>query len=477
MDAPASPRSRTLVLVVVLLGIFMAVMDGIVVSIALPTITAFYGVDVAQSQWVITAYLMTVTALFLVFGRVAESVGKSRLFLAGMALFTIASFGCASAPNLLALIGMRVLQAIGASAAFAISAAIIYGIFPRGEQGRAMGAVAATVSVAGLAAPALGGFLTALFGWEYIFLINIPAGIALLAVGLRVMDLHEPRRSSLSMDWTGAVTLMAAIVAFMLCLEEFTAGIRVSAPLVLLGLAALGAFTLFVRTERRHSRPLMDFSLLRDPLFGIPLASCLLFFVALFIFNICGPFYFEGVIGLSPAEVGGIFMIVPAITVVASPLTGWLFDRRESPAYAAIGLSLCTVALLLLAWGAARQDFILILASLVVLAFGNALFNSPNNTEIMRAAPVEKMGLASSLTAMARNFGMALGVSVAGILLTFQVSLAGTEGGVGSADPTLLAGAIGVIMLVAALTCGIGVAAQVLRWRMLTKGPRGPKQA
>jgi EmrB/QacA subfamily drug resistance transporter len=451
----------------------MAVMDGIVVSIALPTITAFYGVDVAQSQWVITAYLMTVTALFLVFGRVAESVGKSRLFLAGMALFTLASFGCASAPNLLVLIGMRVLQAIGASAAFAISTAIIYGIFPRGEQGRAMGAVAATVSVAGLSAPALGGFLTQLFGWEYIFLINIPAGIALLAVGLRVMDLHEPRHASLSMDWTGAVTLMAAIVAFMLCLEEFTASISISAPL---GLAALGAFTLFVRTERRHSRPLVDFSLLKNPLFAIPLASCLLFFVALFSYNICGPFYFEGVMGLSPAEVGGIFMIVPSITVVASPLTGWLFDRRESPAYAGIGLSLCTLALILLAWGAVGQNFLLILASLVVLAFGNALFSSPNNTEIMRAAPVEKMGLASSLTAMARNFGMALGVSVAGILLTFQVGLAGTESGVASADPALLAGAISVVLLVAALTCAIGVAVQVLRWRMLTRGQGRPAQ-
>jgi len=175
--------------------------------------------------------------------------------------------------------------------------------------------------------------------------------------------------------------------------------------------------------------------------------------------------------------VGGIFMIVPAITVVASPLTGWLFDRRESPAYAAIGLSLCTVALLLLAWAAAGQHFTLILASLAVLAFGNALFNSPNNTEIMRAAPVEKMGLASSLTAMARNFGMALGVSVAGLLLTFQVSLAGTKEGVGSADPTLLAGAIGVVMLVAALFCGVGVAVQVLRWRILTNGPGERGQA
>ncbi len=458
---------RRLVLAVVLIGIFMSVLDGIVVGIALPTITTYYGVPVAQSQWVVTAYLVTITSLFLFFGRFSDYFGKNRLFLLGMGIFTASSLGCALAPTLPILIGTRILQATGASMAFSISSAIVFTAYPRGEQGRAMGYIGATVSVASLAGPAIGGLLTEAFGWEYIFLINVPVGIALLAFGSRVLDRREERRPQLCMDWRGAFSMILATVAFILLLGEFAGGLRATPAALLLAFVSAGSILAFVRAERTCTEPLVDFGLIRNPQFILPLLSSTLFFAALLILNISGPFYFEGVMGLSPAQVGWAFMIVPAITVVASPLTGAFYDRRGSRHIAILGLSISAAALTLVAYFASAVQLIGILAAFVALAMGNALFQSPNNTEILRASPPSRMGLASSLQAMGRNLGMSLGVSFAGILLSLHLHRSGYSGAVLGADPQLLADAIGATILVAAFCCALAIVPLLIRGKVL----------
>ena len=163
---PMSPEEiyarRYLILAIVLAGTLMSVLDGIVVNIALPTITSHYHVALAESQWIITAYLLTMTGLLLVFGRASRYTGRARLFILGFALFSLSSLACGLAPNLTALIVFRIVQAVGGAMVFSISSALIFQAFPPRERGRAMGYLGSTVAVGGIAGPALGGFIVQL---------------------------------------------------------------------------------------------------------------------------------------------------------------------------------------------------------------------------------------------------------------------------------------------------------------------------
>ena len=170
-------RNRYIIMGIVLVGIFMAVLDGIVVSIALPTMTSHFHVDLAPSQWITTAYLLTITSLLLICGKVSDFTGRVPLFIAGIGLFTVSSLACGLSTNLPMLVGFRVIQAVGGAMMFSISGAIIFQAFPVHERGRAMGYIGSTVAVGSILGPIVGGFVTQALGWQSIFLINVPIGV------------------------------------------------------------------------------------------------------------------------------------------------------------------------------------------------------------------------------------------------------------------------------------------------------------
>lgn len=464
-DSPIHPQGhpdRRMIMFIILIGIAMAVVDGIVVSIALPTMTSFFGVPVAQSQWVITAYLVTETSLLLIFGKVAEYVGKSRLFLVGFAIFTASSLACGLSTSLSGLILFRIVQATGAAMVFSISAAIIFEIFPKGEQGRAMGYIGATIAIASIAAPMLGGFITDTLGWEYIFLINVPIGVVLLILAIRFLKLPETPSSTRTLDWVGGVTMVIGMASLIMMLGELAMEVTISGAMVVYLVLFLVSTTLFLIVEHRHENPLLDMSVFRNRTFLLANISMILLFIGFFMVNIVGPFYFEGVLGLKPSQVGLVFLIAPIIMVIASPISGWLYDRHPSRYSAAAGITISGASLLYLGWAAYSMDLTLIVLGFVPMAIGNALFQSPNNTEIMRALPLEKVGTASSVSATVRNLGMTLGVSLSSILLTFQLQSAGYAGPVIGAPPAFLVASISTIMIAGGGFCFIGAFASLL---------------
>ena len=173
--------------------------------------------------------------------------------------------------------------------------------------------------------------------------------------------------------------------------------------------------------------------------------------------NLVGPFFFEGAMGLSPSQVGLVFLIAPVIMAIASPIMGWLYDRRPSEYYSVVGIGLTGIALFALSLTVMGRDISLIILSFVPMALGSALFQSPNNTEIMRALPPGKLGVASSLSATVRNLGITLGVSFASIFLSFQLQAAGYSGPVIGAEPVLLSRVIAVILAVGGVFCMAGI--------------------
>jgi len=463
--AAESAATRTTVMAVALLGMFMTVLDCVIITIALPTITAAFHAEIAVSQWTMTGYLTAMTASMLVFARLAADFGKNRIFLAGMAVFTIASLGCAVAPTLQVLIAMRVLQGVGAAMAIALVMAIVFELYPFEMQGKAMGLLGGTVAVASLSGPCLGGVLLDLAGWQAIFLINIPVGILLLVLGIRSMDLKRPDASDqVAMDRGGAASLVVAVASFMV-LPGLLAGEgmgRVWAAAVAgIGLAAL---VIFVRTERRHPYPLLDPGIFRKKVFVVPLFSMVAFFCALLIMEVSLPFYLQGALGFSALQVGGVFMLIAGILTVGSPLVGKLYDRVRWNHYTTAGLAVSAVGLVAFASFAGSKSLAPLLGALVVFTLGFTLFQSPVNTEIMRGLPMHQASLASGLNSTGRHFGMTVGASAAALIFAVHLRAAGYAGEIAGADAAQITGATTTAMLAAAVICGAAIALKVPGW-------------
>lgn len=462
------PGRRVIIEAVVLAAVAMAVIDGIVVSIALPSITAEFGTDVATSQWIITAYLVTETSLLLIFGRLSEYTGKKTLFLSGLVLFTASSLACGLAAGLWELIAYRIFQACGSAMIFSICWALLFEIAGPGGQGRAMGYIGAVTAAGGIIAPILGGVITDALGWEYIFLINVPTGLVGLFLFARYFSPDKRVDRPLSMDWAGSATMVLSLTFMIIFLAELSSSLSWSDSAGLYLCISLASMLVFLMVESRSQSPLLDLTIFRNPAFLLPNAATVCFYLAFFMLNLIGPFYFEGVMGMHPSQVGMVFLIAPLVLVIASPLSGWLYDQRFSRSLPAGGIILTGLSMLLLGFAALGQDLILIIFLFIPLSVGGALFHSPSSTDIMRALPLERAGLASSVSATIRNLGMTLGVCISGVLLTLQLHLAGYTGPVLDADPDVLANAIFTILVIGAAFCGAGAVLYLAKNRLIT---------
>ncbi|MGF3496289.1 MAG: MFS transporter [Methanolinea tarda] len=442
--------------VITMAAVAMAVIDGIVVSIALPTITRAFSADIAQSQWILTGYLVTETSLLLVFGRVSEFIGKKRLFLAGLILFTTSSIACGLSSSLWDLVIFRALQAAGSAMIFSICAAILYETSGPGEQGRVMGYIGTTTAAAAVAAPLLGGIITGSLGWEYIFFINGPIGLTGIALFLLLSPPESASANTFSMDWPGAASLVSFLVFLVLSLAEVSSG-HFHAPGVIffLFMSVLSLF-LFIMAERKSPCPLLDLTLFRDPRFLLPNMSMACVYIAFFMLYLVGPFYLEGALGMDPLGVGFVFLVIPVIIIVGSPAAGLLYDRRNARTLPAWGIGIAGASLFLLSFAVLVREIVLIIALFVPLSLGISLFLAPNATEIMRSLPLERVSLASSMSATLKNLGMIAGISLSALFLSLELSAYGYSLSFQDADPVILSFSIQKILVTGSIFCAIG---------------------
>jgi predicted MFS family arabinose efflux permease len=328
-----------------------------------------------------------------------------------------------------------------------------------------MGYIGATVAIGSILGPTLGGFIVDLLGWKYIFLINVPIGIMQLLLSSRYMRIEDIRARSFEVDWIGAVTLITFIVSLMAILGQLSVSFTFQPAILALALIFLGSLAVFVTIESRHQAPLLDLSIFRYRMFVLPCISMMLFFVANLMISVLGPFYFEGVMGYTASQVGLIYLIVPAIMVIGAPVTGWVYDKHQFRYLAALGMLIMAISMMLLGYlaGSVDRDPSLLLLTFVSMGIGGVFFQSPNNTEIMRALPRAKINIASSFTATIRNLGMALGVSFSGVLVSLQLAQAGYYGTLVEAGPGLLSATISRVMILAGLLCIIGTLVSIYR--------------
>jgi EmrB/QacA subfamily drug resistance transporter len=402
------------------LGVLMSTLDASIINIALPTLVKELHSTFPVIQWVVLSYLVVITAAMLGIARLGDMVGKKRVYMTGLAIFSTGSLLCGLSPSVGWLIGFRALQATGAVMMTSLSLAIITEIFPPEERGRALGVIGSVVSIGFALGPSLGGILVGLVSWRAIFLVNVPIGVAaVLAVWKMVPDL-PPRTQDRRFDLMGAFVMFATLAAYALGMTlGQDRGFQDGLILALLAASGVG-LGVFLGVESRAKQPMLNLRLFRDPIFGINLLMGLLVFIviaSLFIF----PFFLELVQGYPTEQVGLMMVSIPALMGIASPVAGALSDRFGSRVISLLGLLVIAGACLgistlnqdVTVWG-----FVLRAAP---LGIGFGIFQSPNNSAIMGTAPRDQLGVVSGLLALTRTLGQTTGLPLIGALFTVQV--------------------------------------------------------
>ena len=454
---------KWLVLSAVAMGIFLATIDGSIVNVALPTLSTALGADFATVQWVVLSYLLTITTLLAVVGRLADMYGRKRLYNSGFVVFTVGSLLCGLSPSVGWLIGFRVLQGIGAALILALGLALVTEAFPPQERGRALGIAGSIVSIGIVTGPTLGGVIIENLSWHWIFFVNVPIGIVGTYLVWRNIPATRPPGGQ-AFDFGGAATLCLGLLGILLGLttgqqEGFTS------PQAL-GLFVFGIFFLLalLYIQRRHPQPIIDPVLFRNRLFTVNLVTGLLVFVGLGS-GVLIPFYLETVLGYSVQQVGLLLAVVPIALGIVSPISGVLSDRVGSRPISVLGLAVTLLGYLALSTLSTETTAVGFMLRYVLVGVGVGLFQSPNNSAMMGTAPRERLGVASGLLAMTRNLGQTVGIAVLGALWAAMVF--GAAGGpvAGGATAAPLAaqatGLAGVSRIVAGL---VGVALLVALW-------------
>jgi EmrB/QacA subfamily drug resistance transporter len=400
-------------------GVYMSTLDASIVNISLPTITQALNTHLQAVAWVVMAYLIVITGCLLLMGRLADLVGQRRIYLLGFVTFTLGSALCGFSPTIYFLIGSRMLQGLGASALMANGPAILTTAFREEDRGQALGIIGSVVSAGFVTGPLVGGFLVEHLGWRSIFFINLPIGAIGIFLSSKVLETNRPT-GRVRADLWGALLLFFFLTSLLLFLN------RVDLGCLILSLFCLG---LFIVVELRSSSPLVDLHLFKKRLFISSLGVSLLSFWMSGAHTFVVPFFLQNILEFSPSKVGLLIFPVAITVMVMAPLGGRVSDRVGVKLPATIGLSLTSLTVFsftLLKTGASDLD---ILWRQILLGVGIGLFNPANNSAIIGSLPREKVGLASSFLALARNLGMVIGVAFAEMVIAFRLPASQWEKG------------------------------------------------
>lgn len=450
-------------------SIFMSTLDSSIVNLALPYIMSDLSTDVKTVQWVVLVYLLTVSSLLLFFGRLSDTRGRGPVYVGGFCIFTAGSLFCGLAGTTGGLIAARGVQGVGASMLMACSPALITDAFEARQRGRALGLVGSVVALGLTLGPIAGGVILEFFSWRMIFYINIPIGIAAIALGAVLLkDVSHSKGSGEPLDRAGSLLVPLMLCGLMMGLTQLSDWGAVSVKSI--SCLAFFLFCLggFIRVESKSPHPLFDLELLKIRSFTLPLLATLNLFACLFLMVFMLPFFLTYPCGFSAARTGSIMIVPFLFLLLVSPLSGALADRLGSRTLCTAGMVLMCLSLLALQWARPGDGVMSLLLRIAPAGVGTALFISPNNTAIMGAVPANRRGIASGAVATARNLGMVFGVALAGTLFSASFSLEGRDGAHGlaaytpAAAPAFMAG-FRQVMTAGSVLAAVGILVAFVR--------------
>jgi EmrB/QacA subfamily drug resistance transporter len=416
------------VLAVVCVAVFMLLLDITVVNVALPNIDKELNTSFTDLQWVVDAYALTLAATLLNAGSLGDIRGRKRVFLGGIALFTLASALCGAATTPLWLILARAVQGIGGAAMFAVSLAIISQEFFGRERGTAFGIWGATVGAAVAIGPLVGGALTTYVGWRWIFFVNVPIGVACVAAGMRVLNETRDEQAG-RFDVVGLITLTGGLFALVLGLLRGADWGWSSGRVV--GLFATAAVLLvsFAFVELRQESPMLDVRLFRVPTFTGAQITAFSISAGMFAQFLFLPLYLESVLGYSAVKTGVIFLPLSLLAFVVAPISGRLSTRVPVRFLLGGGLALCGVALLLFHGLTLSSTASALIPGFVVAGIGIGFVNAPLASTSVSVVEPRHAGMASGTNNTFRQVGIATGIAALGAVFQSRIAsyLAGTH--------------------------------------------------
>ncbi len=406
------------------LGITMAVLDGVIVSVALPTIAQELHTTPATSIWIINGYQLVITMTLLSLSSLGDRIGYRRIYLGGLVLFILMSLNCALSSTLPGLTLARVLQGLGAAALMSVNTALIRLIYPKSQLGRGMGINSLVVAASTAAGPTIAAGILSVASWQWLFAINVPIGLIALYLGLRYLPRSEGLKGE-KFDTTSSLLNALTFGLFFLSLGGLAH--NQSTPLVLAGLLAtlvIGWF--FVRRQLSQPYPLLPVDLLRIPVFSLSMGTSITSFCAQMLAMVSIPFYFQGVLGLNAIETGLLLTPWPIATMILAPVAGRLVERVNAGVLCSIGLGLFAAGLIALALLPVHPAYLDISWRMALCGAGFGLFQSPNNHTIVSAAPRQRSGGASGMLGTARLVGQTTGAALVALVFN-QFTTHGTH--------------------------------------------------
>lgn len=463
-------KNRVLILAIVVILPFMGTLDSTIINVALPAMVKIFDVNMTSIQLIVISYLVTIVSTILLFGRLGDVKGKSKIFNSGLLVFTIGSLLCGLSKSFSTLVIFRIIQALGASAAMANNQGIITQVFPANERGKALGINSTFLALGTMLGPALGGLVISYLSWNYIFFINIPIGIVAVIMGFKILPKKiEDKKEKI--DFLGAGVFGTSVICLFCSL---LVGQRVGYDnyLIILGfIVAIVLFCIFIYIEKKLEYPLIDLSLFKNSLFSVGILCTFICYVAFNSNNMVQPFYLQDVLKMSPSYAGMVMMISPIIITVLAPFSGHLSDKIGSESLTLVGLVLMGLGLGLMATLNENSSLYSLVIYIALLAVGNALFLSPNNSLVMSSAPNNKLGIAGSINAFVRNLAQTSGVAMATLLLYSFMSIKMGEkvyGYVEGRSDVFIYG-MRYVYIVAAIICLVGVLVTGIRLKRQNK--------
>jgi EmrB/QacA subfamily drug resistance transporter len=436
----------------------MPSLDTSIANAALPTLGRALAASFQEVQWIVLAYLLTITTLIVSVGRLGDIIGRRRLLLSGIALFTLASLLCGLAPALWLLLAARAAQGLGAATMMALALSFVGETVSKEKTGSAMGLLGTMSAIGTTLGPSLGGLLIAGLGWRWIFLVNVPLGIAHFLIARRSLpiDRHVPKTGRARFDNTGTVLLAATLAAYALAMT-LGRGHAGSLNVVLLAAAACGV-AIFVQVERRAASPLIRLAMFRNPVLSASLAMSSLVSTVMMATLVVGPFYLSQTLGLTTAFVGLTLSAGPLVAACTGAPAGRVVDRLGVHRMTVAGLCGMTAGAAILAVLPSSCGVFGYVAPVVVITASYATFQAANNTIIMSDVRPDQRGVISGMLSLSRNLGLITGASFLGAVF----AIASATSDVTSAHPAAVATGfrvtfgVAAVLLVAALAIAIG---------------------